>query len=376
MMAQLHIPEGFQLPGLIVDLAAGDTMYDGRDDHYLAVGLSALRCIEAALGSRSPARILDLPCGFGRVTRMLRARYPKARITVSDLDRPGVDFAAARFDARGHYSTEDLAALELGETFDLIWVGSLVTHLSEAQTRAFLQTMYRAMAPGAALVVSSHGPTIADGLKTWLYGLDPRSVASVLDDYVAKGYGHRGYGASDGYGISLTDRTWWDTAATDHGFTLQAYDTQAWDSHQDIVALRRLSDHPPAAQAAGGPDRPPSIPDAVLQARKATAEYDGLLRQFDTAYYLDANPDVAAAIEAGLVGSAYDHYRTRGHREGRRPYPGPLRQRPVPPHSLFDEDYYRRAFPDVAAAITRGNCLSGYDHWLDMGRSEGRAPHG
>ncbi len=374
MTARLHVAADFPLSGLVATLAPGDTMHDGRDDHYLAVGLSALRCIEGALGSRVPGRILDLPCGFGRVTRVLRARYPDARITVSDLDRPGVDFAAAQFGATGVYSVDDLAALELDGTFDLIWVGSLVTHLSEAQTRAFLQALHRSMAADATLVVSSHGPTIVAGLKSWLYGLEPASAAGVLDDYGGCGYGHRGYGGSDGYGISLTDRHWWGTAAADHGFTLVSYQEQAWDGHQDVLALRKQASHLDVSQRDA--TYLPTNAAAVVQARHLASNHDRWMAQFDTAYYLAANPDVAAAISDGHFRSAYDHYLTAGRVEGRRYASSKPTRTPVPSDSPFDEAWYLRTFPDVAAAVSRGECLSGYDHWLDMGRSEGRPPHG
>ena len=73
--------------------------------------------------------MLDLPCGFGRVTRFLCARYPAASITVSDLDRDGVDYCAARFNAQAAYSVRDFRDLQLGGAYDLLWVGSLITHL-------------------------------------------------------------------------------------------------------------------------------------------------------------------------------------------------------------------------------------------------------
>ena len=372
-MAKLQIPATFPLPGLVTELAAGDTMHDGRDDHYLAVGLSALRCIDSALGESVPQRILDLPCGFGRVTRMLRAQYAQAQITVSDLDRPGVDFAAAQFAARGVYSVENLAELDLRETFDLIWVGSLVTHLSEVQTRAFLRTMHRAMAPHATLLISSHGPTIVEGLKQWCYGLEPRAAAAIMDDYAATGYGHRGYGQSEGYGISLTDRHWWAQAAEEYGLRLVSYEERAWDGHQDVLTLRR-SDPPPNGGNAARVE--PAETDAILRKRQKVADYDGRMAHFDPAYYLAEYPDVAAAIAAGQSESAYDHYRKMGLNEGRHPYPGPRQRTSIPAHSSFDERWYLSAFPDVEAAVARGTCLSAYDHWLDRGQEEGRPPHG
>ena len=74
------------------------------------------------------SEILDLPCGHGRVMRWLRATFPKASLTACDIDGDGVSFCAETFGARPALSSTDPEDLVLG-TFDLIWCGSLLTHL-------------------------------------------------------------------------------------------------------------------------------------------------------------------------------------------------------------------------------------------------------
>ena len=46
------------------------------------------------------------------------------------------------------------------------------------------------------------------------------------------------------------------------------------------------------------------------------------IAQFDERWYLDANPDVRAAVEKGLFASGLEHYRSHGMREGRYPNAG------------------------------------------------------
>ena len=81
-------------------LAPGDEMIiDERQ--YFNVGRSALECIDiclraAQMGVFDVKRILDLPCGHGRVLRYLRAAFPEAEITACDILRDGVDFAPQR----------------------------------------------------------------------------------------------------------------------------------------------------------------------------------------------------------------------------------------------------------------------------------------
>src|SRR5918993_1992586 len=67
-----------------------DGMYKGDGAHYFKVGLSALCCIDEAVESAGLAevrRVLDLPCGYGRVLRFLVHRFPAAQITACEIDR-------------------------------------------------------------------------------------------------------------------------------------------------------------------------------------------------------------------------------------------------------------------------------------------------
>jgi len=250
---QLPLPPGYACPGLdpsSLDLTVSeaDTMMRDSDAHYLSVGQSALAAVERALGGVEPHTILDLPCGFGRVTRMLRARFPRAAITVSDLDRPGVDFAAHEFDARAAYSVRDFRDLDHGETYDLIWVGSLMTHLPPTQTKHLLSALKRHLSPIGTALVTLHGPSLIPRLRETGYGLPPGGAEAVIEEYERTGFGYRDYhggqdlyGVSltnDNYGISLTNESWMRTALEECGLQVRSYEVRAWDDHHDIAVAR------------------------------------------------------------------------------------------------------------------------------------------
>lgn len=99
------------------------------------------------------------------------------------------------------------------------------------------------------------------------------------------------------------------------------------------------------------------------------AKLIGLIRlvlemaEVDEAWYLETNPDVAAAVAAGALPSGKTHYITSGYFENRLP-------RPV----VVDEDWYLRAYPDVAAAIRAGTVPSASVHFNGPGLREGRLP--
>lgn len=115
-----------------LDIADGDTMYHGGVEHYQSVGVSAWRCITAAMlaaDAESPKRVLDMPSGHGRVLRVLRSALPDAHLTACDIEKNGVDYCAATFGATPVYSDTDLDKVRFEQPFDLIWCGSLLTHL-------------------------------------------------------------------------------------------------------------------------------------------------------------------------------------------------------------------------------------------------------
>lgn len=81
---------------------------------------------------------------------------------------------------------------------------------------------------------------------------------------------------------------------------------------------------------------------------------------FDPELYAAANPDVAAAVQAGLLPSLYDHFTRHGQDEGRDA------------SYFFDPQVYLAANPDVAAAIASGAIDSAWDHFLSYGQNEVR----
>jgi SAM-dependent methyltransferase len=321
-MPQLTLPAGFALPDLITELAPGDTMFDGRVDHYLCVGLSARKVIEAAMtGAPAPSSVLDLPCGFGRVTRILRTCYPAASMTVCDLDRAAVDFTAATFRARGVYSTPNFRDLRLDGPFDLIWVGSLLTHLPEHQTRQFLDFAVRHMGPNSRLVVTSHGEHVASQLRAQRYGLTEPAARGLIVQYLSTGYGYRGYDGDPTYGISLVARAWYETLLDGSALRLQAYYERGWDRHQDVLVMRSVQTGRRWRRSffANVRFEQPAVPLPLPAVEQASRDAQGVCR-FDEGWYRTTFSDVASAVQDGAFESGLAHYLSHGWREGRPPF--------------------------------------------------------
>src|SRR4051812_520170 len=113
----------------------------GREEHYRRVGEGAAKQIAAILLEQDepePRRILDFGCGFGRVMRHLRAIFPEATIFAADTMLAALDFCSREFRSEPVPSLRDFSKLRLPPDLDLIWAGSVMTHLPETNTRELM----------------------------------------------------------------------------------------------------------------------------------------------------------------------------------------------------------------------------------------------
>ncbi|MFI5460036.1 MAG: class I SAM-dependent methyltransferase [Isosphaerales bacterium] len=231
-------------------ISPNDEMFHGNEHHYFGVGRSALENIERALAAArspsSPKRILDMPCGHGRVLRYLRARYPSADITACDLVRDGVDFCARNFAAIPVYSEACLSNLPLERgVFDLVWVGSLLTHFDCRRWVEFL-TFFRALlTPGGVLVFSTHGRQA----HAWIaghdrdYGLGEERCRDLCEQFASVGFGYADYPGQSNFGISLSEPAWVCRLLTSlPELRLVGFNEKAWDGHHDVFACVRDAD--------------------------------------------------------------------------------------------------------------------------------------
>ncbi len=222
-------------------IASSDTMYDASNpERYFAVGNSALKAIErarAGTGAAQPTRILDLGCGYGRVLRTLAAAYPNAALTACDIDAEAVQFCAETFGAEPLLGLADPEEMEFGEPFDLIWSGSLLTHVDWHAWSAYLTLFQRALSPAGVAMFSFHGKYVAERLKSsdYPYGLSPRQRELVVHSYEDSGFGYHDYKPDSAYGISLSSPSWVLRAIDSRPLRVVHLHERGWAEHQDLV---------------------------------------------------------------------------------------------------------------------------------------------
>jgi SAM-dependent methyltransferase len=234
---------------VIRTISPEEKMLVGDERHYFRVGLSALECVDISLRAArmdvsDMKRILDLPCGHGRVLRYLRAAFAEAEITACDVMRDGVDFCASTFDAVPIYSEDDPHKIPIErDAFDLVWVGSLLTHLDSGLWLDFLNVFRSSLRPGGLLIFTTHG------LHSYRGFLRKGMFPSALRDYERTGFGYAICSGSDPevpeyYGASLSSPAWVLAQIAKLGRLRTVYFSErSWDNHQDCFACLRDDSH-------------------------------------------------------------------------------------------------------------------------------------
>lgn len=213
---------------------------DPRAEHYARVGNSAIAAIDGALaaagrGFEDVASCLDMPCGYGRVLRLLAQKIPPQRITACDINRRAIRFCATEFGVTPLRSTPNLDRMRLGR-YELIWCGSLVTHLDDARVAQLLRRFADALQPGGIAIVTIHAEPPTTGPYAPLHdeisrALQDRGEFHIAYENALFAYGHAWH-TKDHICAAFA-------AASGAGVRLVSHQPRGWDDHQDVLAFQR-----------------------------------------------------------------------------------------------------------------------------------------
>jgi trans-aconitate methyltransferase len=222
-------------------VSPNDHMYNSGPDWYFTVGLDGIRVILRALAMSSlndVKRILDLPSGHGRVGRHLRAAFPRAEIAFADIDTDGADFCAAQFGGAAIHSQPDLSQAPIGTGYDVIWIGSLFTHVDEARAETWLRDLCGRLSPRGILVATLHGNWTKEVHRTYGAIIGEAGWQAVMQGYEATGWGYARYDGLDDYGISLCQASAVVAMASRiAGVRVIGYQERGWAGNHDVLMM-------------------------------------------------------------------------------------------------------------------------------------------
>jgi len=221
-----------------------DSMWQPDQSWYFSVGRSAMRLVDLAtriswlpqIGS-----VLDLPCGYGRVARHLRAGFPNAELYCCDIDAKGADFCAETFAGHAIHSRPELTEVALPNV-DLIWVGSLFTHVDIERTRRWLRYLCDHLNPDGIMLATFHGHWSVRMAEMFRPMIDAESWRRIVEDYRSIGYGYAPYPGDDwgDYGISLSrPETIVGLVNEIPGVRLASYMERGWADNHDVLMIAK-----------------------------------------------------------------------------------------------------------------------------------------
>lgn len=194
---------------------------------------------EAGRDWRSIDKCLEVGCGYGRIIRELRKRVAPRNIYASDVIDEGARFSASEFGVH-HMPVLEKAGEKYDETFDLIYLLSVYTHLRGDMIAENLHKATRCLKPGGILVFTTHGQGSADTAERYdQYWLDK---GKLLDGMERNGYYYERYPYYyDEYGL-----TWMTKKATVNlvgriapELELVSHHPMDVDGHQNVFVYRK-----------------------------------------------------------------------------------------------------------------------------------------
>ena len=173
--------------------------------------------------------------------RWFPAAYPSAEISACDLRSNDMAFCEQYFGARTWVTGTDIALLNSTERYDLIWLGSVITHLSAENSTKLLEKMISWTNPGGIVVASLHGRHALHLQDSGQYRyIHDDAWRMIKSDFHKVGYGYADYEGQSGYGISVVKLSWIAAAVESRtDVRLVMLTERAWAGHHDIVALQR-----------------------------------------------------------------------------------------------------------------------------------------
>jgi SAM-dependent methyltransferase len=162
--------------GFVREIHPADEMLQDVRDHaggatakercaYYRAGYEALLSLEHALAARGRRLrdidgLLEFASGYGRLTRHLVRRLDPARIWTADILPDAAPFLRRAFGVHAFDSAGEPAELVLPRRYDLIWVGSLFSHLPRRRFGPWLARLVDALSEDGVLLFSTHGAEV------------------------------------------------------------------------------------------------------------------------------------------------------------------------------------------------------------------------
>ncbi len=197
--------------------------------------------VEEAGGSLEPStRVLDVGCGWGRISRLFFKDVAPTNVYGIDIDERLIDVCKRTFIAEQFRHVSPTGSIPFPDgSFDVISANSVLSHLSAEWHVAAVREWSRVLAPGGvvvATVLSHRSLDRAEEAKRrgirkggWAWIRDLATQRTALDDEGFTWVPTGKEGDEAGYGMAFLDRSWLE---------------RCWPADLDVVELASYDDYP------------------------------------------------------------------------------------------------------------------------------------
>jgi len=225
-------------------ISEDDWMAKGKTSHgYFLRGYEALAVCHLAI-KRSGVRvkdILDFGCGHGCVARMFEAQYPQATVYGQDVPEAWLSWCRKNLGIQTIKSPEKVSEVRLTpSSFNMIWVGSVFTHIPEVSFDHLLSELLSALKSPGLIVFTTAGYKVRIGFRPGNEKLiSAEGGAEALQQYDATGYGFTPYvgGTYDGWGRAMVTMNRVLEKIQFHESRLISFQEGGWGNRQDVYAV-------------------------------------------------------------------------------------------------------------------------------------------
>ncbi len=232
---------------LSLEVHKNDGLLNKSVEHYFYCGFNAVQeiisCNELYRFNKVPLNILDFPCGFGRVGRWIRAVFPESNIYGVDLLPKAINFCESQFNYNILQAHKNFSDYIITNTFDIIWCGSLFTHITESQAETLLKLLLKVLNRNGLLIFTCHGRHVYERLvnRTHFYNLSSEKISNLVDKFNSDDYAFAKYNQINNYGISLNSLDWILKKAPKSSNTrLVKFSEKGWAKHQDVYVFQKI----------------------------------------------------------------------------------------------------------------------------------------
>jgi SAM-dependent methyltransferase len=228
----------------IKKISEKDWMYKGKASYgYFLRGYEALaHCVNEVKKSEfRPHNILDFGCGHGCVARMLKAQFPSSTIYGQDVNPEWLEWCRDNLGIETIESAPQITDVTVQENlFDLIWVGSVFTHIPESSFDHLLDRLCQALTARGILIFTTAGTFVRKGFdinNEFLLAHD--DAAAAVKNYDNDGFGFAPYtgGTYQDWGRSLVSFESVYRKVLSRNMRLISFQEGAWGRRQDVYAI-------------------------------------------------------------------------------------------------------------------------------------------